>query len=169
MPNETLERNLGFLLHDAAHLLRTRFEQKARGLGLTRTQWRALAHIERNPAINQAKLADILEVEPISLARLIDRLEKLELVERRPHPTDRRMHTLHVARKAVPMIDKLHVLGAATREEALAGLGKADRERLLEMLLRIKSNLSERAEPGRSPERRAAGDAPGGAARSVGG
>jgi hypothetical protein len=79
------------------------------------------------------------------------------------------MHTLHVARKAVPMIDKLHVLGAATREEALAGLGKADRERLLEMLLRIKSNLSERAEPGRSPERRAAGDAPGGAARSVGG
>jgi len=157
MPNETLERNLGFLLHDTAHLLRTRFEQKARGLGLTRTQWRALAHIERNPAINQATLADILEVEPISLARLIDRLEKLELVERRPHPTDRRMHTLHVAPKALPMIDKMHIFGAETREEALAGLGKADREALLEMLLAIKSNLSDRPERAEAaaPERRA--------------
>ncbi|MCC6471457.1 MAG: MarR family transcriptional regulator [Alphaproteobacteria bacterium] len=146
MPQETLERNLGFLLHDVARLLRTRFEQKARGLGLTRAQWRALAHIERNPAINQARLAEILEVEPISLARLVDRLEKLGLVERRPHPTDRRMHTLHVARKSLPMIDKLHVLGAEAREEAMLGLAKADREALLEMLLHIKSNLSDRAE-----------------------
>ena len=147
---EPIEQSLGFLIHDVARLLRTRFEQKARGsgLGLTRTQWRALAHIERNPAINQAKLADILEVEPISLARLIDRLEKSGVVERRAHPTDRRMHTLHVTRKALPLLDELRVLGAATREEALAGISQDERDALAETLLAIKANLTDRPDRG---------------------
>lgn len=153
MPQEPIEQSLGFLIHDVARLLRTRFEQKARGSGLTRTQWRALAHIQRQDGINQAKLADILEVEPISLARLIDRLEKSGVVERRAHPTDRRMHTLHVTRKALPLLDELHVLGAATREEALAGISQDERDALAETLLAIKANLSERPDRGERTEK----------------
>ena len=145
MPNAA-EQHLGFLIHDVARLLRTRFEQRARtlGLALTRTQWRCLAHIERSEGINQAKLADILEVEPISLARLIDRLEKLGVVERRKHPTDRRMYTLHLTDTARPLLDRMHALGAATREDALAEIPPARRDALYDTLMAIKANLAER-------------------------
>jgi len=140
------DQHLGFLIHDVARLLRTRFEQRARalGLGLTRAQWRCLAHIERNDAINQATLADILEVEPISLARLVDRLEKLGVVERRKHPTDRRMHTLHVTDTARPLLDRLHALGAATRTDALDGIPQARIDALHDTLIAIKANLTDR-------------------------
>lgn len=84
-------RVLGFLLHDVARLLRKRFEQRARGKGLTRTQWQTLAFLSKNDGIKQRHLADILEVEAITLTRILDRLVEQGLVERRPHPTDRRV------------------------------------------------------------------------------
>ena len=93
---ELPERNLGFLLHDVARLMRKRFEQKARGLGLTRSQYSVLAHLARNEGIQQGGLAEILEVEPITLTRILDRLEEAELVERRAHPKDRRIRLLHL-------------------------------------------------------------------------
>jgi MarR family transcriptional regulator, transcriptional regulator for hemolysin len=78
------DRNLGFILHDAARLLRKRFEQKARGLGLTRSQWQVLAHLARHEGIHQGALAEILELEPITLVRILDRLQAAGLIERRP-------------------------------------------------------------------------------------
>jgi len=95
---ELPERNLGFLLHDVARLMRKRFEQNARGLGLTRSQCQVLAHLARNEGIQQSGLADILEVEPITLTRLLDRLEEAGFVERRAHATDRRIRHLPVCR-----------------------------------------------------------------------
>ena len=95
---ELPERNLGFLLHDVARLMRKRFEQNARGLGLTRSQCSVLAHLARNEGIQQGGLAEILEVEPITLTRILDRLEEAELVERRAHPTDRRPCKRPIAR-----------------------------------------------------------------------
>lgn len=145
MSPENLDRNLGFLLHDVARLLRKRFDQRARTLGLTRAQWSVLAHLARNEGINQAALAETLEIEPITLVRLLDRLEAAEWVERRPDPKDRRARLLYLKDKARPVLEKMRALGAATREEAMAGLSDAARRQLIETLLAIKANLSTQA------------------------
>ncbi|MFT8243640.1 MarR family winged helix-turn-helix transcriptional regulator [Roseomonas sp. BN140053] len=140
------ERNLGFLLHDTARLLRKRFEQKARGLGLTRAQWQVLAVLCRNEGLHQGALAEILELEPITLVRILDKLQAAGMIERRLHPTDRRLRLLHLTEAAHPLLDRMREIGAATREEAFAGISAAERERLVEILLTTRANLS-----GRSP------------------
>src|SRR5260370_34215067 len=86
---------LGFLLHDAARLLRRRFEQNARGSGLTRSQWQVLGYLANNEGIHQSRLADLLEIEPITLGRIIDKLQALGLIERHPDPSDRRARVRH--------------------------------------------------------------------------
>jgi DNA-binding MarR family transcriptional regulator len=135
------ERTLGFLLHDAARLLRKRFEQNARDLGLTRSQWQVLAHLAQNEGIHQGALAEILEVEPITLVRILDRLQAGGLIERRPHAKDRRVWLLFLTPKARPVLADIREIGAATRAEALDGVSEKDRERLICLLSTIKSNL----------------------------
>jgi MarR family transcriptional regulator, transcriptional regulator for hemolysin len=151
------ERNFGFLLHDVARLMRKRFEQKARGLGLglTRSQCSVLAHLARHEGIQQGGLAEILEVEPITLTRILDRLEEAELVERRAHPTDRRIRLLHLTPKAHPLLGEIFSIGAATREEALEGVAEAQRDQLFAILSAMKANLLTKATTGVIGERRA--------------
>lgn len=132
---------LGFLVHDVARLLRKRFEQNARGSGLTRSQWQVLAYLERNEGIHQSGLAELLEVEPITLGRLVDKLQAMGLVERRPHATDRRIWLLHLTDLARPKLNDLRELGDLTRGEALAGIPEDDREHLLKTLQALKANL----------------------------
>ena len=139
---EPLAHTLGFLLHDAARLLRKRFDQKAKGLGLTRAQWQVLAHVARNEGLHQGALAEILELEPITLVRLIDRLEAAGMVERRAHATDRRLKLLHLTDKARPVLETMRALGATVREEALAGLPPALRGQLTAALLAMRANLT---------------------------
>ena len=138
---ERPEHNFGFLLHDVARLMRKRFEQKARGLRLTRSQYQVLAHLARHEGIQQSGLAEILEVEPITLTRILDRLEEADLVERRAHPSDRRIRLLHLTQKAHPLLEEIFAVGAAMRGEALAGVSEADREHLFAILSAIKANL----------------------------
>lgn len=138
---ELPERNIGFLLHDVARLMRKRFEQNARGLGLTRSQCQVLAHLARNEGIQQSALADILEVEPITLTRILDRLEEAGLVERRNHPTDRRIRLLHLTKTAHPLLGDIFTIGATTRSEALEGVPEAERDRLFAILSAMKTNL----------------------------
>ena len=147
MPDEIPGRTLGFILNDVARLLRKRFEQRARAarLGLTRAQSSVLASLARQEGINQAALAQILEIEPITLARLIDRLQAAALVERRPDPGDRRARLLYLTASAYPLLERIFSLAAAVREDALAGVPETDRARLVEMLLTMKSNLLDRA------------------------
>jgi len=132
---------LGFLLHETARLLRKRFEQRAGNLGLTRSQWQTLAFLSKNEGIHQAGLAEILEVEPITLARILDKLAELDLIERRPHPTDRRMWLLYMRDKARPLLDDMLEIGNATRGEALQGISDADRDHLVKILTQMKKNL----------------------------
>jgi MarR family transcriptional regulator, transcriptional regulator for hemolysin len=136
------QRTLGFLLHDVARLLRKRFEQNARGSGLTRSQWQVLAYLERNEGIQQGSLADLLEIEPITLGRIVDKLQAIGFVERRPHPSDRRIWLLALTARARPKLADLKQLGDRTRGEALAGVSEADRERLLKLLTSLKTNLA---------------------------
>ena len=138
---EIPERNIGFLLHDVARLMRKRFEQNARELGLTRSQCQVLAHLARNEGIQQGALAEILEVEPITLTRILDRLEEAGLVERRAHPTDRRIRLLSLTPAAHPLLDEIFAIGALTRSEAMDGIAEEDRDRLFEILAGMKANL----------------------------
>ena len=137
------EPTLGFLVHDVARLLRKRLEQRARatGIGLSRAQWQVLAFIARCEGIHQAGLAALLDIEPITLVRLLDRLEAMGLVERRLDPKDRRQRNLFLTEHALPELERIRALGAEVREEALAGLDDATRKRLLAELGLIKSNL----------------------------
>ena len=148
--------NLGFLLHDVARLMRRRFEQNARELRLTRSQCQVLAHLARHEGIAQSGLAEILEVEPITLTRLLDRLEAGGLVERRPHPTDRRIRQLYLTAEAHPLLADIFAIGAVTRSEALDGVPEAERELLFEILCAMKANLLRKlsTNPEKSVERK---------------
>jgi DNA-binding MarR family transcriptional regulator len=134
---------LGFLLHEVARLLRRRFEQNARDSGLTRSQWQVLAYLANNEGINQSGLADLLEIEPITLGRIIDKLQRRGLVERHPDPSDRRVWLLHLTSAAGPKLSQLRGLGEVTRGEALAEVPEADTERLLKTLQTLKANLTD--------------------------
>ena len=137
-----LERSLGFLLNDVSRMMRQRFDERARSLGLTRAQWRGLRHLRQYEGINQGSLAEILEVETVTLGRHIDRLEDSGWVERRRDPADRRVWRLHLAEKSRPMIDTLTELSSQVREYAMTGLSKVERDHLIETLLTMKNNLA---------------------------
>jgi MarR family transcriptional regulator for hemolysin len=96
-----------FLLHEVAHLMRTLFDQRARARGMTRAQWVILKRLDRTPGLSQNELASIIEVEPITVGRLIDRLEARGLVERRDDPRDRRIHRLHLTPKSKPILREI--------------------------------------------------------------
>ena len=145
---------LCFLLHDAARLLRKRFEQKARDFGLTRSQWQALAYLSRNEGVSQGALAEMIDIEPITLGRIVDRLETQGLVERRPHKSDRRVWQLYLRDAARPLLEAMGPLGEETRQEAFAGVSDADRQALMRALEAMRANLiNASAAPARDRQR----------------
>ncbi|WP_019644285.1 MarR family winged helix-turn-helix transcriptional regulator [Novispirillum itersonii] len=138
---QTLRPTLGFLLHEVARLLRRRFEQNARDLGLTRAQCQVLAYLSRCEGIHQGGLAELIDVEPITLVPILDKLEERGLLERRKDPSDRRMRTLYLTDAARPLLDSILSLGEITRNEALDGLSADQRQALADTLLLMKTNL----------------------------
>jgi MarR family transcriptional regulator for hemolysin len=142
MKPDNLERSVGLLIHDISRMLRRRFEHHLKSDGLTRSQWSVLVHLARHEGINQISLAEILEIEPISLVRILDRLEAAGWVERRPDPNDRRARLLYLKPEADAALEPIWRLGAQVREEALLGILPAEREHLVENLLKMKANLS---------------------------
>ncbi len=160
-------RSFGLLVHDLARLLRKRFERQSQGTCLTRAQWSVLVRLSRQEGIRQADLADLMEIEPITLVRLLDRLQRLGVVERRHDPDDRRVRRLFLTPKAKPLLDQGAELALAVRREALDGLSDAQAEALIDTLLHIKGNLLRLdAEP--LPEPGPAGPADGASAGSGG-
>jgi DNA-binding MarR family transcriptional regulator len=135
-------KGVGFLLVDVSRLLRRDFDRRVRGLALTQVQWRAIAHLLREEGINQAVLADRLDVAPITLGRLIDRLEAAGWVRRADDPVDRRASLLFLTPKAGPIIDEMQAHASDALEAAMAGLGSSARRQLVKALERIKQNLS---------------------------
>ena len=91
-----MDKNVGYLLSDAGRLMRRAFDDRVRELGITSPQARLLLNLERGPGQNQVFYADLLEIEPITLCRMVDRMEEAGLVERRPDPDDRRARLLHL-------------------------------------------------------------------------
>jgi MarR family transcriptional regulator for hemolysin len=136
-----LTPTLGFLLHDVARLLRKRFEQRAKHMGLTRSQWQTIAYLARNEGIHQSGLAELLEIEPITLMRVLDKLVERGFVERRRHETDRRIQLLYTTELARGLLSDMRAIGDATRFEALQGIPDEDREKLVGILDLMKFNL----------------------------
>ena len=133
---------LGFLISDVSRLMRKRFDERARSLGATRAQWKTLVTLARNQGMNQGGLAELLEVEPITLCRMIDRLEESGLVERRRDPADRRAWQIFLTSAAEPVIERLRTYADELFEAALIGLDQADRGQLTTSLERIRDNLN---------------------------
>lgn len=142
-------RDLLFLLHDVARLLRVEGDKRARAHDMTRAQWGILIWLERQPGISQKELAELLEVEPITVARLIDRLEARGMVERRPDPKDRRIWRLHLRPDAYPMLEEIAVHRADIRATLTQGIDRATLDSMTETLLRMKAALVHEAHGGR--------------------
>ena len=120
-----LDRSFGFLVHDVARLFGRRFNQRALlFLGLTRAQCKVLGYLARNEGINQAGLADLLEIKPMTLVRQIDRMEEDGWIERQPQPGDRRARRLVLTDKARPILARILDLSNEIRAESFAGLSR---------------------------------------------
>ncbi len=135
------KRDLLFLLHDVARLLRVDADKRARCHGMTRAQWAILIWLERTPGISQKELAELLEVEPITVARLIDRLEARGMVERRPDPKDRRIWRLHLLPPAHPTLREIDQQRAEIVRMLATGLDEATLEMMTEALVEMKATL----------------------------
>ncbi len=133
----------GPLVHDAARLLRKRFEARARDMGLSSAQWRLLIRLLREGPITQARLAELLEVEPISISRLVDRMAAAGWVERRKDPADRRVHIVAPTEKAIATRGEIRVIADAVYAEATVGVAPDARQQMIETLRRIVENLSQ--------------------------
>lgn len=144
------ETNAGFLIHDVSRMMRGWFDTRAQALGLTRAQWRVLVHLAAREGTNQKTLAEILELDTVTLGRHIDRLERDGWLERRPDPSDRRAWLLHLLPAARPMLDKMETLAEETMAVTLAGIPDDQRAQFIEILTHMKANLSgDRAMPPR--------------------
>jgi len=141
MLREDLSRNFGFLLNDVARLLRTVYDRRIRELGLTRAQWWVLTHLFRADGITQTELAEVLEIEKPTLGRLLDRLEAKGWVRRTHDERDRRIWRVRLTKEVEPALRTMRQIAAELRRDALSGLSAAERERFVDSLLSIKSNL----------------------------
>jgi DNA-binding MarR family transcriptional regulator len=137
-----MKDGIAFLISDVSRLMRRRFDERARSIGVTRAQWRALTALSRHEGINQGGLAELLEVEPITLCRMIDRLEEAGHVVRRRDPADRRAWNIFLTEKSRPLLDQLRGIADDLFGVALEGLGDTDRDIMTAALGRIRTNLS---------------------------
>lgn len=142
------DRTFGFLVHDVSRLVKRRFERAARatGLPITRRQAAVLLYIARSEGVSQAEVATWLDIEPIALVRMLDKLHEEGLVERRAHPTDRRVRTLWLKPAAGPVVERILEINLAIREEAFAGLAAGTRDALIAALDGVKGNLTAQEE-----------------------
>jgi MarR family transcriptional regulator for hemolysin len=141
MPQLPLKREFAFTIMDVARLIKTYADQRARQFGISRAQWAVLIRIERTEGLKQSELAEMLDLQPISLTRLLDRLAENGLIERRADPNDRRANRLYLKPAAKPLLGQLAALGTDMMGTVLKGLDEPAIERMLKELGRVKSNL----------------------------
>jgi MarR family transcriptional regulator, transcriptional regulator for hemolysin len=134
-------QNLGFLLKDVSRLYVERFEQHAEAIALTLMQCKVLVNLERSEGASQARLAELIGVEPMAMVRLLDRMDEDKLIERRADPADRRARQLYLTARARPLLDEIWRLATLVRTEMFAGASRADREAFIRVLGKSHENL----------------------------
>jgi DNA-binding MarR family transcriptional regulator len=140
--NKTSDSTFAYTLHDVTCLCRKHFDRRAIRFDLTRAQWRALKALRRREGLSQTELAEFLEMEPIAIGRVLDRLAAAGFVERRADPNDRRRWRLHLTERAHAVTDDMEVLAGELRGQALAGVRSADFKVFEQVLARIRANLA---------------------------
>jgi|SRR6187401_1850279 len=143
MPRRSQNREILFTISDVGRLLRTYADQKARLHGMTRAQWAVLLRLERREGLKQSDLAEDLDIQPITLTRLVDRLCDSGLIERRADPTDRRAKRLHLTPAARPLLDRISVQVEEIAETVLAGVDPAAVGIMLTQLGLARDNLKQ--------------------------
>ena len=137
----SLNREFAFMLNDVARMLRTYADHKAAQFGITRAQWVVLARLDRSEGLKQSELAEMLDLQPISLTRLLDKLCECGLIERRPDPVDRRAKRLFLTPAARPLLENLSDLGEELMATALSGVARDSVEQMVAQLGIVKENL----------------------------
>lgn len=147
---------IGYLIADLSRLFGRVFDRRASHLGLTRVQWRALKRIHQSEGVTQSELADVLDMEPIAVGRVIDRLQKAGFVERRSDPDDRRVWRLHLLPPSEAVMHDIEAVAVSVREDCLAGIEATELATALKVLGQIRENLSQldRASRGESSLRK---------------
>ncbi|OAN99480.1 hypothetical protein A8B75_02660 [Sphingomonadales bacterium EhC05] len=135
--------NLGFLIGDISRLIRRTFDKRAKAIGVTRPQWRVLTWLQRHEGINQVALAEMLELDAMTLCRMVDRLQAAEMVERRPDPRDRRAWQLYLTPKGTALTEQLTPIGEQLLQEAMHDLAIKDQQQLQDLLELVRSNLQD--------------------------
>jgi len=148
--------SLGYLIADLSRLYGRVFDRRAAHLGLTRVQWRALKRIHQNEGLTQAALADVMDMEPIAVGRVVDRLQKAGFVERRNDPNDRRCWRLHLSPQSNELMDLIEDVATGLREDSLAEVAPDELQTTLQVLSQIRETLSQldRASRGESSLRK---------------
>ena len=145
MSGEDPQAAIGYLLGDAARLFRRAFNARTRETGVTALQYRLMAYLGRNEGIRQGELAELIEVEPITLSRMVDRLEAARALQRQADPADRRALRLYLTPRGRELVQSIRSITAAVSLEATDGLTDAERDQLALLVDRIRANLSRRA------------------------
>jgi len=141
VPKMPVSREIAFIIKDVSRMLGTYADQQGRTLGISRAQWTVLVRLERTEGLKQSELAEILDLQPISLTRLLDRLAENRLIERRADPNDRRVNRLYLRPAARPLLEQLATLGESLMATVLKGIDADSMERMLRDLRQIKDNL----------------------------
>lgn len=136
-----MSRSLPFLMHDIARRSRYWFDARARSKGITRAQWRVLITLSRADGCTQSELAEVLDVERITLCRMVDRLAEAELVERRADPSDRRVWRLHLTERVMPLVEELQAIANEMEENMLAPLSAEQRAVLTDLLISVRDHI----------------------------
>jgi DNA-binding MarR family transcriptional regulator len=139
---KNFDRDLIILIHDVARIMRTRFDRWARAYGLTRAQGVILARLHRQPGLSQNEMAAICEVEPITVGRLVDRLEARGLIERRPDPSDRRIRRLHLLPASEEIVARIENYRNDISDYLTEGQDPEVLENMVDVLLQMKNKLS---------------------------
>jgi len=142
MINTTEKTTFGYLVTDVTRLMRKQFDRRAVCFGLTRAQWRALKRVHHGEGITQNDLAEFLEMEPIAVGRVIDRLQKAGFIERRADPRDRRVWRLHLLPKAHAVVDDMEQIGSELLRQAQRGVSATEMKSMMSVLARMKDNLN---------------------------
>src|SRR5882757_4740830 len=141
MPKMPMEREIAFIIKDVSRMLGTYADQQGRILCISRAQWTVLVRLERTEGLKQSELAEILDLQPISLTRLLDRLDENGLIERRADPNDRRVNRLYLKPAARPLLKQLATLSETLMGTVLEGIEPESMERMLRDLRVVKNNL----------------------------
>lgn len=140
LPGYDMDRNLGFVISDLQRLITTAMDSELKALGLTRSQLRIVLHLSRQDGLTQVRIADDLDMGKVAVGGLLDRLQGKDLIQRKPHPTDRRATHVYLTAKAAALYKPILDSGKHVMEEMFAGISKAEQKQLIDLLLTVKQN-----------------------------